>query len=185
MALTVQNRVIRLEMTLRLQRILGPAAAADALAKLPLGRLIALRFASDAELPGAHRARAVAGAEHERSGEAGNSRVAAGPPARVTFASEAALEDALSAPSSGLLDSLRSTPGDIVILGAAGKMGPTLARMARRALDELGTRARVIAVSRFSSAKAEQSLHELGHRDDPLRSARSRRRRRHSPTRRT
>ncbi|HEY2898822.1 MAG TPA: DUF6526 family protein [Gemmatimonadaceae bacterium] len=52
MAVTVQNRVIRLEMTLRLQRILGPVAAADALAMLPLQRLIALRFASDAELPG-------------------------------------------------------------------------------------------------------------------------------------
>jgi Family of unknown function (DUF6526) len=52
MAVTVQNRLIRLEMTLRLQRVLGPAAAADALAKLPLGRLIALRFASDAELAG-------------------------------------------------------------------------------------------------------------------------------------
>jgi uncharacterized protein DUF6526 len=52
MALTVQNRVIRLEMTLRLERVLGPVAAADALAKLPVGRLIALRFASDAELPG-------------------------------------------------------------------------------------------------------------------------------------
>jgi multisubunit Na+/H+ antiporter MnhB subunit len=52
MALTVQNRVIRLEMTLRLERVLGPVAAADALARLPLGRLIALRFASDAELPG-------------------------------------------------------------------------------------------------------------------------------------
>jgi nucleoside-diphosphate-sugar epimerase len=80
----------------------------------------------------------------------------------VTFASEAALEDALSAPSSGLLASLRSTPGDIVILGAAGKMGPTLARMARRSLDELGARDRVVAVSRFSSAKAEQSLQECG-----------------------
>jgi Family of unknown function (DUF6526) len=52
MALTVQNRVIRLEMAMRLQRVLGPAAAADALARLPVGRLIALRFASDAELPG-------------------------------------------------------------------------------------------------------------------------------------
>ena len=52
MAVTVQNRVIRLEMTLRLQRILGPVAAAGALAGLPLKRLIALRFASDAELPG-------------------------------------------------------------------------------------------------------------------------------------
>jgi hypothetical protein len=52
MALAVQNRVIRLEMTLRLERVLGPVAATEALAKLPLGRLIALRFASDAELPG-------------------------------------------------------------------------------------------------------------------------------------
>jgi nucleoside-diphosphate-sugar epimerase len=88
--------------------------------------------------------------------------VAAGPPARVTLASEAALEDALSTPSSGLLASMRSAPGDIIVLGAAGKMGPTLARMARRAHDELGSRDRVIAVSRFSSATAEQSLHASG-----------------------
>jgi nucleoside-diphosphate-sugar epimerase len=80
----------------------------------------------------------------------------------VTFASEAALDDALSAPSPGLLASLRSTPGDIVILGAAGKMGPTLSRMARRALNEMGSRDRVIAVSRFSSANAEQALHLWG-----------------------
>jgi len=80
----------------------------------------------------------------------------------VRFPSEAALEDALSAPSAGLLASLRSTPGDIVVLGAAGKMGPTLSRMARRALDALGSRDRVIAVSRFSSARAEQSLNESG-----------------------
>ncbi len=52
MALTVQNRVIRLEMMLRLERVLGATAAADALAKLPVSKLIALRFASDAELPG-------------------------------------------------------------------------------------------------------------------------------------
>ena len=52
MAVTVQNRVIRLEMTLRLQRLLGAASAADALSKLSVGQLIALRFASDAELPG-------------------------------------------------------------------------------------------------------------------------------------
>jgi hypothetical protein len=51
MAVTVQNRVIRLEMTLRLQRVLGAAAAADALARLPVNKLVALRFASDAELP--------------------------------------------------------------------------------------------------------------------------------------
>lgn len=51
MALTVQNRVIRLEMSMRLERLLGPAAAADALASLTVGKLVALRFASDAELP--------------------------------------------------------------------------------------------------------------------------------------
>ena len=88
--------------------------------------------------------------------------MAAGLPPRVTFASEAELEDALSAPSVGLLESLRSVPGDIVVLGAAGKMGPTLARMAKRALDALGRSDRVIAVSRFSSAKAEQSLNDAG-----------------------
>ena len=80
----------------------------------------------------------------------------------MTLASEAALEDALSAPSAGLLASMRSTPGDIIVLGAAGKMGPTLSRMARRALDALGSRDRVIAVSRFSSAKAQRSLEDSG-----------------------
>ncbi len=80
----------------------------------------------------------------------------------MTFASEAALEDALSAPSPGTLDALRSTPGDIVVLGAAGKMGPTLARMARRTLDALGRRDRVIAVSRFSHASSERALADHG-----------------------
>jgi multisubunit Na+/H+ antiporter MnhB subunit len=51
MAATVQNRVIRLEMSMRLERVLGAAVAADAIAKLPLRQIIALRFASDAELP--------------------------------------------------------------------------------------------------------------------------------------
>ncbi|MEO8879955.1 MAG: NAD(P)-dependent oxidoreductase [Gemmatimonadaceae bacterium] len=80
----------------------------------------------------------------------------------MSFASEAELEDALSAPSPALLDALRTTPGDILVLGAAGKMGPTLARMAKRAMIELGTRDRVIAVSRFSSSVAEQSLRAAG-----------------------
>lgn len=51
MVLAVQNRLIRLEMHLRLERVLGAAAAANALASLPIGRVVALRFASDAELP--------------------------------------------------------------------------------------------------------------------------------------
>lgn len=49
-ALTVQNRVIRLEMSLRLMQVLPPQLQQRA-RTLPLGMLIALRFASDKELP--------------------------------------------------------------------------------------------------------------------------------------
>ena len=73
------------------------------------------------------------------------------------------LEDALSQPAPGVLDTLRALDGDVLVLGAGGKMGPTLARMARRALEEIGHRQRrVIAVSRFSSANAARSLQAHG-----------------------
>ncbi len=49
-ALTVQNRVIRLEMLLRLQQLL-PAQLLPRVRELPLGHVLALRFASDRELP--------------------------------------------------------------------------------------------------------------------------------------
>jgi len=51
MALTLQNRIIRLEMRLRLKEVL-PAPLAERAKALTLGQMIALRFASDAELPG-------------------------------------------------------------------------------------------------------------------------------------
>ena len=73
------------------------------------------------------------------------------------------LEDQLSQPTPGVLDTLREVPGDLMVLGAGGKMGPTLAKMARRALDELGQGSRrVIAVSRFSSAQAAAELRRHG-----------------------
>jgi hypothetical protein len=59
MALTVQNRVIRMEQQLRLALLL-PAAAQPDVDRLSLGQLIALRFASDEEVPGLVR-RAAAG----------------------------------------------------------------------------------------------------------------------------
>jgi hypothetical protein len=47
-----------------------------------------------------------------------------------TFKDVAALEEALSRPSQALADTLATVPGDIMVLGVGGKMGPTLARMA-------------------------------------------------------
>ena len=52
---------------------------------------------------------------------------------------------------------MEASPGDIIILGAGGKMGPTLARMAARARADSR---RVIAVSRWSSAAAERALND-------------------------
>ena len=72
------------------------------------------------------------------------------------------LETALSEPTPGVIAALAALPGDLVILGVAGKMGLTLARMARRALDELGRRDRVIGVARFSSPAGAANLQEHG-----------------------
>ena len=59
MVLSVQNRIIRLEMQLRMARLL-PAELADRAGDLPVATLIALRFAPDGELPGLTE-RALAG----------------------------------------------------------------------------------------------------------------------------
>ena len=72
------------------------------------------------------------------------------------------LDDLLSTPRPQTIAALRSCPGDVIVLGAGGKMGPTLARMAARAARELGDGRRVIAVSRFSSAAAERELQGAG-----------------------
>src|SRR5262245_772694 len=73
------------------------------------------------------------------------------------------LERELSQPTAGVLQTLRSVSGDLMVLGAGGKMGPTLARMIRRALDEIGQSSRrVFAVSRFSSSAARESLQSAG-----------------------
>lgn len=71
------------------------------------------------------------------------------------FESEAALEDFLALPSQALIDDLKRVPGDLLILGAGGKMGPTLARLARNAM---APEHRVIAVARFSEAGVREML---------------------------
>lgn len=71
------------------------------------------------------------------------------------------LEERLSRPTAAVQEVLGRLTGDLVLVGAGGKMGPSLARMARRALDERGgdaARRRVIAVSRWHDGRARQAL---------------------------
>jgi nucleoside-diphosphate-sugar epimerase len=79
-----------------------------------------------------------------------------------TPTTELELETALSTPTEGVLETLRRHPGDILVLGAGGKMGPSLSRMAKRGLEAIGSSARVIAVSRFSSPELPASLSQHG-----------------------
>ena len=72
-----------------------------------------------------------------------------------SIATEVELEDRLSEPTAAVVETLGRLSGDILVLGVAGKMGPTLARMARRASDAAGVRRRVIGVSRFSAGNRE------------------------------
>jgi nucleoside-diphosphate-sugar epimerase len=76
--------------------------------------------------------------------------------------SVAELEDRLSCPPPAVVAALEAIDGDIVVLGAGGKMGPTLARMAQRASDAVGRRHLVFAVSRFSDTRLRQSLEDAG-----------------------
>ncbi len=67
-----------------------------------------------------------------------------GLPARLGSVAE--LEEFLSRPSQALAAFMKTLEGDIMVVGAGGKIGPTMARMARRAADAAGVRKRVIAV---------------------------------------
>jgi nucleoside-diphosphate-sugar epimerase len=74
----------------------------------------------------------------------------------------AELEDVLSQPPARVVRALSTMDGDIVLLGVGGKMGPTMARMARRALQLAGSRAQVIGVSRFRDAAIRERLEGWG-----------------------
>jgi len=75
---------------------------------------------------------------------------------------EAALEEALSEPDARDVGLLRRLEGDVAVLGAGGKMGPSLARRIRRAADAAGARTRVVAVSRFSDPAIAEALRADG-----------------------
>ena len=72
--------------------------------------------------------------------------------------SETELEDLLSTPSEADRAALSALKGNLLMLGAAGKMGPSLARLAKRAAPHL----KVIAVARFSEAHLRPELEQNG-----------------------
>lgn len=76
--------------------------------------------------------------------------------------SDEKLRHLLTTPSEVDIEFARTLRGDTVVLGAGGKMGPTLAQRLSLALKTAGSPQRVIAVSRFESADARRELDESG-----------------------
>lgn len=80
----------------------------------------------------------------------------------MTIKTEEQLEELLSRPNDETVRAMAALEGDLIILGVGGKMGPSLARLARRACDQAGVKKRVIAVARFSNAKLAGELEAAG-----------------------
>ena len=86
----------------------------------------------------------------------------------VVIRDVAHLEELLSEPSDAAIEAVRRANGDVLVLGVAGKMGPTLARMARRAMDAAGLSPpghRGLTLFLAAPAAGARSLRR---RDDPL-----------------
>jgi nucleoside-diphosphate-sugar epimerase len=75
---------------------------------------------------------------------------------------EEALEELLSRPEPADVAALRALEGDILVLGVSGKMGPSLARLARRASDEAGVRRRILGAARFGDGSMRGELERHG-----------------------
>jgi NAD dependent epimerase/dehydratase family len=76
--------------------------------------------------------------------------------------SEEQLEERLSRPSPADIEAMRTLEGDVMVLGAGGKMGPSLVRLMQRATAESGVKRRIIAVARFSDKSLPAQLQRDG-----------------------
>ena len=75
---------------------------------------------------------------------------------------EKELEDTLAAASDADVQYAARLNADVLVLGAGGKMGPSLARRVQRAFERSGSRSGVIAASRFSSPRSRLELEAAG-----------------------
>ncbi|MEY3174983.1 MAG: hypothetical protein RLZZ436_2897 [Planctomycetota bacterium] len=81
----------------------------------------------------------------------------------LSITSTASLDEHLHRPDPAVLETLRRTPGDFLVAGAGGKMGPTVCCMLRRGLDAIGRQSSsVFAVSRFSLPQSNLPLQQSG-----------------------
>jgi nucleoside-diphosphate-sugar epimerase len=81
---------------------------------------------------------------------------------QVAIENEEQLELELSRPYPETVEQLRSVQGDFLVLGAGGKMGPTLCRLLKNASEVAGARRRIYAVSRFSDTGVRNRLESAG-----------------------
>ena len=72
------------------------------------------------------------------------------------------LEQELLKPSDALVADMKKLKGDIVLLGVAGEMGPSMARLARQATELAGVKRRIIGISRFSDPTTQAALENDG-----------------------
>jgi len=72
------------------------------------------------------------------------------------------LEERLSRPTPEVVAAMGRLEGDLLILGVSGKIGPTLARMARRADAAAGRARRIVGVARFSNPELRTQLESYG-----------------------
>ncbi|HQH70059.1 MAG TPA: NAD-dependent epimerase/dehydratase family protein [Candidatus Hydrogenedentes bacterium] len=75
---------------------------------------------------------------------------------------ETELDELLSTPAPGLIEFMGKLKGDLLILGAGGKVGHTMARMATRAVKASGAKRRVIGVDTFPADEVRKKLDKLG-----------------------
>jgi nucleoside-diphosphate-sugar epimerase len=85
------------------------------------------------------------------------------PPLRPDpICAETELDERLTRPSARLIETVKTFASPLLVLGAGGKMGPTLAVLARRAAEAAGNPIEIVAVSRFSDPRARSWLEEHG-----------------------
>ncbi|MCD4709842.1 MAG: epimerase [Bacteroidales bacterium] len=78
------------------------------------------------------------------------------------IASETILEDMLSTPTAEAVEMFSGVEGDIMFLGIGGKIGPSLAKMAKRACDQAGVKKRFYGVSLFESDQQRKQIEDMG-----------------------